>query len=131
MFVKEVMKKDIKTTTSESLVLDAAKLMAERNIGCLIVVDDTLKGIVTERDVLIKLVAKDRDPKEVRIKEIMTKNVITISPDKDIQEACDLMAKHRIKRLPVTFGNEVVGIITSTDVVAILSSAIREVYQQQ
>jgi CBS domain-containing protein len=48
-----------------------------------------------------------------------------------MEEACDLMAKHKIKRLPVVFGDEVIGIITSTDVVAILSSAIKEVYSQQ
>ena len=61
----------------------------------------------------------------------MTSKVITIAPDKDMEEACDLMARYRIKRLPVVFGDEVVGIITSTDVVEILSSAIKEVYSQQ
>ncbi len=131
MFIKEVMKKDIKTTSSETTVLEAAKVMANNNIGSLVVVDNVLEGIVTERDILNKLVAKDRDPKEVKIKEIMSKNVVTIGPDKDMEVACDLMAKHRIKRLPVVFGDEVVGIITSTDVVAILSSVIREVYSQQ
>ena len=131
MFVKEVMKKDIKTTSPDTTVFEASQIMADNNIGCLIVAKDTLQGIVTERDILIKLVARGRDPKQVRISEIMTRSVISISPDKDMEEACDLMARHRIKRLPVTFGNEVVGIITSTDVVAILSSIIREFYQQQ
>lgn len=131
MFVKEVMKKDIKTTSSESTVLDAAKIMADNNIGSLVVVDNLLSGIVTERDILNKVVAKGKDPSQVRVKEIMSKNVISIGPDKDMEVACDLMAKHRIKRLPVVFGDEVVGIITSTDVVAMLSSVIKEVYSQQ
>ena len=130
MFVKEVMKKNIKTTSTKSTVSEAAKVMASHNIGCLIVVDETLEGIITERDILNKIVARDKDPKKVRISEIMTPNVITISPDRDMEEACDLMAKHKIKRLPVTLGDEVVGIITSTDVVSILSSVIREVYSQ-
>ena len=131
MFVKEVMKKDIKTVTSQATALDAARIMAENNIGSLVVVNDMLEGIVTERDMLNKITAKDRDPKEVKVEEIMSKNVISIGPDKDMEVACDLMAKHRIKRLPVVFGNEVVGIITSTDVVAMLSSVIKEVYSQQ
>ena len=131
MFVKEVMKKDIKTTHSEATVLDAAKIMADNGIGSLVVVDDVLRGIVTERDMLNKIVAKDKDPKKTMVKDIMTKNVISIGPDKDMEVACDLMAKYRIKRLPVVFGDEVVGIITSTDVVAMLSSVIKEVYSQQ
>ena len=131
MFVKEVMKKNIKTTDSSATALEAAKVMTDNNIGCLVVVDNVLEGIITERDMLNKIVAKDRDPKKVTVKEIMSRNVISISPDKDMEVACDLMSKHRIKRLPVVFGNEVIGIITSTDVVAMLSSVIREVYSQQ
>jgi CBS domain-containing protein len=104
--------------------------MAQNNIGCLMVVNDTLEGIVTERDILNKIVATGKDPSQVMIRDIMTKNVISISPDKDMEEASDIMSKHRIKRLPVVFGDEVVGIITSTDVVAILSKAIKEIYSQ-
>jgi CBS domain-containing protein len=131
MFVKEIMKKNIVTITSDSSVLEAAKNMAKYNIGSLVVVNDTLEGIITERDILNKLVARDKDAKAVKVREIMTKNVITISPDKDIEEACEVMARYKIKRLPVILGDEVVGIITSTDVVATLSAAIKEVYSQQ
>jgi CBS domain-containing protein len=130
MFVKEVMKRDVKTTASDTTVLEAAQKMAQNNIGCLMVVNDTLEGIVTERDILNKIVATGKDPSQVMIRDIMTKNVISISPDKDMEEASDIMSKHRIKRLPVVFGDEVVGIITSTDVVAILSKAIKEIYSQ-
>jgi CBS domain-containing protein len=130
MFVKEVMKRDVKTTASDTTVLEAAQKMAQNNIGCLMVVNDTLDGIVTERDILNKIVATGKDPSQVMIRDIMTKNVISISPDKDMEEASDIMSKHRIKRLPVVFGDEVVGIITSTDVVAILSKAIKEIYSQ-
>ena len=131
MFVKEVMKKNIVTISSDKTVYEAACVMTKNDIGSLIVVDDTLEGIVTERDVLNKVVSGDRNPKQTKVSDIMTAKVISISPDKDLEEACDLMAKHKIKRLPVAFGDEVVGIITSTDVVTILSSAIKEVYSQQ
>lgn len=131
MFVKEIMKKDVKIISSNATVHEAAQKMTQNHIGCLIVVNDTLEGIVTERDILNKIVATGRDPKQVKIGEIMTKDVITISPDQDIEVACELMAKHRIKRLPVVLGDEVQGIITSTDVVAILSHVVKEIYSQQ
>ena len=131
MFVKEVMKRDIVTTSSEKTVLEAAKVMTANNIGSLVVVNDHLEGIVTERDILNKVVSQGKAPGDVKVADIMSPRVITIAPDKDMEEACDLMARYRIKRLPVVFGDEVVGIITSTDVVAILSSAIKEVYSQQ
>lgn len=131
MFVKEVMKKSIVTVNSTNTIYQAAGIMKKNNIGSLVVVDNALEGIVTERDILNKVVAEGRDPKAIKVSEIMTGKVITIAPDKDMEEACDLMARYKIKRLPVVFGDEVVGIITSTDVVAILSSAIKEVYSQQ
>ena len=131
MFVKEVMKKNIKTTTSDNTVFEAAQIMKTNNIGSLVVVNDTLEGIITERDILNKVVAENKNPQQVKISDVMSTQVITIAPDRDMEEACDLMATHKIKRLPVVFGDEVVGIITSTDVVAILSSAIKEVYSQQ
>jgi len=130
VFVKEVMKGDVKTTTSDTTVLEAARKMAQNNIGCLMVVNDTLEGIVTERDILNKIVAPGKNPGQVMIRDVMTRKVISISPDKDMEEASDIMSKHGIKRLPVVFGDEVVGVITSTDVVAILSKAIKEIYSQ-
>lgn len=131
MFVKELMHRDVKTTASDATVLEAARKMTQNNIGCLIVVNDTLEGIVTERDMLNKIVSSSRDPSQVRVRDIMTRDVVSVSPDKDVEEATDIMSKHMIKRLPVVFGNEVVGIITSTDIVSILSKAIREIYSQQ
>ncbi len=131
MFVREVMKKNIKTASSGQSVIDAARVMKENNIGSLVVVNDTLEGIVTERDILNKVVADGKDPGSLKVSDIMTKEVISIAPDKDMEEACELMSQHRIKRLPVVFSDEVVGIITSTDVVSILSAAIKEVYSQQ
>lgn len=131
MFVKEAMKTDIKTIGSDVTVLEAARAMRENRIGSLIVVDDALEGIVTERDVLNKVVAEGKEPGKVRVRDIMSRDVITISPDEDMEEASDLMDRKGIKRLPVVFGDEVIGIITSSDVVEILSRAIREIYSQQ
>jgi CBS domain-containing protein len=130
MFVKEVMKREVKTTTSKATVFEASQKMAQNNIGCLMVVDEALEGIVTERDILKKIVALGKDPNQVKIRDVMTRKIVSISPDKDIMEATDIMSRYGIKRLPVVFGDEVVGIVTSTDVVAILSKAIKEIYSQ-
>ena len=95
MFVKEVMKLSVKKITSESTVLDAARKMAQSNIGCLVVFDDRLLGIITERDILNKVVAEGKEPDKVRVRDVMTRNVITITADKDMEEASDLMARYR------------------------------------
>ncbi len=117
MLVEEVMNKDVKTIKPDSAVKQAAEIMSKNSIGSLVVVSDSeLKGIITERDVL-KSVADGR-PDSTLVKDIMTKDVITVQPTKDIEEAADLMTKHKIKKLPVVAGGVLVGIVTASDLIA-------------
>ncbi len=117
MLVEEVMNKDVKTIKPDSSVKEAAEIMSKNSIGSLVVVSDSeLKGIITERDVL-KSVADGRTDSTL-VKDIMTKDVITVQPTKDIEEAADLMTKHKIKKLPVVAGGVLVGIVTASDLVA-------------
>lgn len=131
MFVRDIMKKDIKTISSSATVHEAAQVMKKNNIGCLVVVNSTLEGIVTERDMLFKVTAEAKDPTKITVREIMTPEVITISPDDPLEIAMDVMAKHNIKRLPVVMGNEVVGIITSTDIVAAGGKMLEKSYKTE
>jgi CBS domain-containing protein len=117
MLVKEIMKKVV-NITQEHTLREAAKLMAEHSIGCLVVTEgDALIGIVTERDIL-KQVSKGSDALDTPVKNIMSTNVITIGPDMHIDDAAELMSKHKIKKLPVYKDNQLMGIITSTDLVS-------------
>jgi len=127
MKIKEVMK-SVKTISSDSTVKEAASLMNRYGIGCLVVVDSKkVRGIVTERDILKKVTAENKLPSKVFVDDIMTSKVITINSDSLIDDAVYLMIKNKIKKLPVLENNELVGILTSTDIVA-NSSEVGEFY---
>lgn len=117
MLIKDVMKTDVKTIDKDATIQKAAQLMNKYRVGCLIVVkDDRLMGIITEDDILRKVVSKAKDPSKISVKKCMTKEVIMVSPSDDIETAIEIMLKKRIKKLPVVSGNKLIGIVTSTDI---------------
>ena len=114
--VKDIMNTDVKTIKPDESVQKAAEIMKEFRIGSLIVIIGTkLTGIVTERDILNGVVAEDKVPSEVKIEDVMTKEVIMISPEMAIDEAVDLMMEKKIKKLPVVKRDKLVGILTVAD----------------
>lgn len=116
--VEEIMTPDVITTDVRRTVLDAARVMKERGVGCLVVMSKgEIAGIITERDIVIKVVATGLDPRMVRIEDFMSKPVITISPEATIAEASKIMATNGIRRLPVIKDGKLVGIVTERDVV--------------
>jgi CBS domain-containing protein len=105
------------TTTESASAREAAKVMAERNIGALIVADaGRVSGIVTERDILWKA-GSGASLGEVAVSDIMTRQVITIPSDTRILEAADMMVKHSLRCIPVVDGGLLVGVVTATDLV--------------
>lgn len=117
--VREVMTRPVITADVDIDVLTAAKRMALANVGCLIVVSgDKPIGILTERDLVKKVVAKATDPQTVKVEDVMSSPLVTISPEASLRDAASLMLKSRIKRLPVTSNGRLVGIITDTDLVS-------------
>jgi CBS domain-containing protein len=116
MLVKEVMTKNVITIDSNQTILDAYKKYRDNKVGSLIVTDnDKCIGIVTERDLIEKVI--DKDLETTLIKEIMSSNVKTISPLENIDTASDVMEKYNIKKLPVLDDNNITGIITINDIV--------------
>lgn len=106
---------DIWTATSDALVVDAAKLMTEKEIGAVLVVDnDKVVGIVSERDCVREFVVNSA--KELRVREIMTKQVVYIRPEQTSAECMALMNHKNIRHLPVMDGNELLGVISMKDV---------------
>ena len=106
------------TVRSDQTVLDALKLMAEKNIGAVLVVDEgQLTGIFSERDYARKVILKDRSSGDTRISEVMTAQVITIEPDQLIEECMVIMSDKHIRHLPVMNKGELMGIISINDVV--------------
>jgi len=119
MLVKDVMRKNIVVAKPDVTIREASKVMGDMHIGSLVVREgDDILGILTERDVLLA-VARGVNPEEAMVDEVMSKNVVTIDPEKRLEDAVDLMVEHKIKKLPVVDGKKLVGIITASDIVVV------------
>ncbi len=111
------MVKDVVTVKPDIKVHEAVKMMNKRGIGCLLVTAaDETKGIVTQMDLLEKVLEKCRDPKHLKVSEIMSKRLVTGNPDMEIREAANLMFKKKIKKLPIIQRKRVVGLVTLTNI---------------
>lgn len=117
MKVKDCMCSGVTCVKPDCSVEDCAKIMGEYHIGCVPVCDgsDTIVGLVTDRDILLRTVACGKDAKTTPISDIMTCQVCSCTPDIDVQEAEKLMSENQIRRLPVIDNNKVVGILTLGD----------------
>lgn len=103
---------------SGETVLDALKLMAEKNIGAVLVVDnDELTGIFSERDYARKIVLKGRHSDDTLVRDVMTPNVITIEPEQRLEDCMQIMSDKHIRHLPVMEAGKLIGIISINDVV--------------
>ncbi|MBD3155312.1 MAG: CBS domain-containing protein [Candidatus Aenigmarchaeota archaeon] len=119
MFVKNAMTKSVITSEPDVTVRSAAEMMSKRDIGSLIIIqDEKMIGIMTERDVMKKVVSKGKDPEKTKISEVMTKKVITTTAETRLDNACKKMEKNHIKKLPVMEKGELIGILTTTDIVS-------------
>ena len=113
--VKDFMTTNVITIDVQGTVLEAAKLMYQQDVGDLVVMDGVVaKGIVTERD-LVRRVMSLKKPFETRVSEVMSDPLITIDEDASIRDAARKMVKYKIRRLPVTKKNVLVGIIAASD----------------
>lgn len=115
--IDEIMTRNVVTVPTSATVLDAAQLMRDRAIGDVVVTDgDKLCGIVTDRDIVTRVVADDRPPAQTAIGDICSKDPVAVRPDQDFNEAVSLMRSHDIRRLPVVDdGGRPVGILTLGD----------------
>lgn len=122
---------EIIAIAEDASVLDAIKMLADRSIGSLLVMDgDTLKGIVTERDYARKVLIKGRSSKSTQVREIMTTEVYTAKTDQTVNDCMTVMTEKRIRHLPVVENGEVVGLISIGDLVqAIIADQQAEIEQ--
>lgn len=115
--VKDIMTKNVVTVSANQMVSEAAELMASNEIGCLIILQgEAPTGIVTERDIVRRIVAK-KLPYDTKTSEIMTPNPVTVDPGTSLKEAARLMSTNKIRRLPVVKQNKLVGIVVASDFV--------------
>jgi CBS domain-containing protein len=115
--IKEVMTTGVKACEPTATVLEAAKLMAQEDVGPTPIVEDgRLVGIVTDRDIVVKAVAQGKDVNSTKIGDIASRDLVTISPDMDMNDALELMAENQVRRLPVVEGDRLVGIVAQADI---------------
>lgn len=118
---RDVMTQSPVCCVASDSVNKAAQLMSIENVGAIPVVDSEqnkkLVGIVTDRDLTLKIVAENRSPRDTRIEDVMTRNLVTCAPDDDLSKTIEVMSQHQIRRVPVVgTRGEIVGIIAQADV---------------
>jgi CBS domain-containing protein len=124
--VRDIMSADTRWLRDDATAAESAKVLAADDIGAVPVCDGKghLCGMVTDRDLVMKVMADGRDPKKVRLGEIVDRpEAVTIGADHDVEAAIETMKKYAVRRLPVIDGNQLVGIVSQADIARAMPDA--------
>jgi CBS domain-containing protein len=114
--VADLMTRDPLTVGQEATLTDAARQMRDADVGVLIVTHGTeVRGVLTDRDIVVRAVADELDPGATRIAEVVTHDLVAVSPGDDIETAVEMMRTHSVRRLPVLDGEQLVGVVSLGD----------------
>lgn len=115
--IRDVMTSNPTSCEPTTSVVDAAKVMAQEDVGPVPVVEGgRVVGIVTDRDLVVRVIAEGRDPNSTTLGEVVSSDLVTVQPDTQLTEALQLMAQNQVRRLPVVEGDQLVGIVAQADV---------------
>jgi CBS domain-containing protein len=115
--VRDAMTQEPRSISQSASVVEAAQLMREQDIGSLpITEDDQLVGMITDRDITTRVVAEAADPERTSVGDVYSRDLISVEPDNDLDEALGLMARHQVRRLPVVENGRLVGIVAQADI---------------
>jgi CBS domain-containing protein len=116
--IRDLMTTDPRSLAGGSSVIEAARLMRDDDVGVIPVVEDgKLVGTLTDRDITIRVVAEGRSPDNTTVGEIASRDLVTVDPQQDLDEALRLMARHQVRRLPVVEEDgKLVGIVAQADI---------------
>jgi CBS domain-containing protein len=116
MEIKNIMTKTVATINAEDTVERAAQMMKEHNVGSIPVCrGEKVVGVITDRDIALRSTAEGQNVKQQKVKDIMTSNPVTGTPNMDVHEAARLMSERQIRRLPIVENDKVVGIVALGD----------------
>jgi CBS domain-containing protein len=129
--VREAMTASVSSVSPSQSLADAADVMKRKDVGSVPVVDEgRLVGIVTDRDIVTRAVAEQRNPQAVRVEEIASHELVTVEPEQDLDEALALMARHKVRRLPVLEEGRLVGMLAQADVALEAREKVGEMVEQ-
>ena len=117
---KDIMTKEVVTVDGSATVAEAVRLMKEKQVRALLVdrrTEDDAYGIITQRDIVYRVIAERRDPKSVRVHEIMTKPLVVVNPDLELVYVARLMAQQKLSRAPVLFDQKLQGVVSVSDII--------------
>ena len=115
--VRDAMTEDPRSIGPSASVVEAARLMREQHIGSLPVTEDErLVGMITDRDITTRVVAESAVPEATSVGDVYSRDLISVEPNKDIEEALQLMARHQVRRLPVVENGRLVGMVAQADI---------------
>jgi CBS domain-containing protein len=115
--VREAMTPGVRTVSPSQSLAEAAEVMKGEDVGSVPVVEEgRLAGIVTDRDIVTRAVAERRDPQTVKVGEVASRELVTVEPEQDLDEALALMTRHQVRRLPVVEEGRLVGMLAQADV---------------
>lgn len=125
MQVRQIMQKEVVTCPPESPLIEAARRMRLSDVGCVLIVkEDKLEGILTDRDLVVAAIAEGKDCNSTPIREVMRTEVITCTADTDIEEAAKLMGQNKVRRLAVRSNGKLEGLISISDLSHVLRQEI-------
>ena len=125
-YVQNIMNKNVITMKPKQTVSEAVKEMSAKNIGCIIVLERSKPvGIITERDLIKKLLLKGKDAEKTTLDSVMTKNPITLPPNTTVIDAARMMKKNKFRRFPIVEKGVLLGIITETDILYGMTEMIK------
>jgi len=130
MSLRPIMSKELTSLPPHASVLDGAKFMHEMGVGCVVVTgdDDKPLGIVTDRDIMSKVIIDEKDPKTVKLKDIMTSPAVSIKEDKHVFDVTKLMSVHGVRRFPVVDSEgKLIGVIALDDLLILLGREMHEI----
>ena len=115
--VRDAMTENPRAIAASASVVEAARLMREEHIGSLPITDDEkLVGMITDRDITTRVVAEAADPNTTSVEDVYSRDLISVEPEQNLDEALQLMARHQVRRLPVVENDRLVGIVAQADI---------------
>ncbi len=126
--LKEILNRDVIVISPSAPISEASYLMMREEIGSLVVVDDDNFpiGIITDRDMVVSVIAEGSNPEETVVEEVMTKNIVYVEEDTDLMDILSTLSEYSIRRIPVTNNGKLTGIISVDDLIVVIATELAE-----